>query len=288
VTAWLTAWTSEPVIGASLLIAAGLYGAGIRTLWRRAGYGKGVRPWQAASFALGIAVLIVALLSPLAELSEQLLSAHMTQHELLMLVAAPLLVFGQPLLVWLWALPVQWRDRTGRAVHTRGVAALWGWLTAPLVVFAIHGAALWIWHLPALYQAALEHEPVHALQHVCFLLAATLFWWGMMYGRYGRLGYGVAVTYVFLTVMHTGLLGALMVMAPSLWYPDYAGPAAQAHADPLADQQLAGLIMWIPSGVILMVLGLALFAAWMGQSAKRTAIAEAATGGLKPAPTRVD
>jgi mono/diheme cytochrome c family protein len=112
--------------------------------------------------------------------------------------------------------------------------------------------------------------------HVCFLLTACLFWWALIHGRYGRLGYGAAVLFVFATAVHSGALGALMTFAPRAWYPLYAHRSAAAGHDPLQDQQLAGLIMWIPFGVVFLVLALALFAAWLGESERRAAIASRA------------
>ncbi len=260
--------TGEPFIAATLAAAALLYAAGLHALWRRAGSGRGVRPWRAASFAGGTLVLAAALLTPLSEAAETRLSWHMIQHELIMLAAAPLLVFGRPLFVSLWSLPASWRRTIARAFGARPIASGWHIATQPLTAFLIYAGILWTWHLPALYQAALEHEVIHAAQHASFLAAACLFWWGMVYGRYGRIGYGVAVVFVFLTVLHSGLLGALMTVAPAPWYPAYANVGT---ADPLADQQLAGLIMWVPSGLVLIALGLALFAAWLADSVRRTA-----------------
>src|SRR5581483_4946509 len=167
----------DEAVAAGLIVAsAALYAAGLRVLWRRAGRGQGVRKWQAASFAAGLFVLSAALLSPLSERAERLLSAHMTQHELLMLVAAPLVVFGRPLFVWMWALPVRGRDAAGRLVRTRAVSRGWRTLTAPLTAASLHALALWGWHAPRLYQAALHSEAVHALEHLCFFLTAVLFW----------------------------------------------------------------------------------------------------------------
>jgi putative membrane protein len=262
----------EPATTLLLAVSSLWYGAGLWALWSSAGRGHGVKGWQALCFALGTVVLAVALLPPLSEQAEALLSAHMTQHELLMLVAAPLLAFAHPLYVWFWAFPAGWRARAGRVFNAPPLAGAWRATTAPLTVFVLHGLALWIWHVPALYQAALQNEEIHALQHLCFFLTAALFWWGMVAGRYGRIGYGVSVLYVFLTAVHSAGLGALITIAPSLWYPDYAAPAAAHHVDALADQQLAGLLMWIPFGVILIVLGLALFAAWLGESERRVTL----------------
>ena len=256
-------------VAAPLAAMAGLYGAGVTRLWRRAGTGKGVPVWNAACFATGWTVAAVALLSPIARLSEILFSVHMTQHTLLMLVAAPLMAFGQPLLACMWTLPDERRERVVAALrHPRTVSA-WRAITAPLTAFLLQAIALWIWHVPRLYAAALHDDAVHAVQHLSFLLTASMFWWAMVHGRYGRRGYGLAVVYVFLTAVHSGALGALLTFAPFPWYGDYVTRGAAHRVDALGDQQLAGLLMWIPAGVVFMVLGLALFAAWMGEAERR-------------------
>jgi cytochrome c oxidase assembly factor CtaG/cytochrome c2 len=265
----VTRWTWEPVTIVLLALSMAWYAIGLRSLWRRAGTGRGVRRWEASAFALGLLTLALALLSPLAWLSERLFSAHMTQHEILMLVAAPLLVFGRPLQVFLWAFAPVRRERIG--AWTRGpiVASTWHAVTGPVAVFALHAVAIWLWHVPFLYEAALADPAVHALQHVSFVVTAALFWWGMVNGRYGRIGYGAAVLYIFLTAIHTSVLGALLTIAPSLWYPSYAAAAGTWQLNALADQQLAGLIMWVPSGVIFIVFGLGLLAGWLGESERR-------------------
>jgi cytochrome c oxidase assembly factor CtaG len=262
-------WEWEPFVIWPLAASAVLYAIGLRRLWARAGVGSGVARWQAACFAAGWLTMIVALDSPVAWLSEILFSVHMAQHTLLMLVAAPLLAFSQPLLVWAWALRPRSRTLAIRSVRRRPMLAAWHAMTSPLTVFLLQAAALWLWHIPSWYEAALRQPVLHAVQHLRFVLAASLFWWAMAYGRYGRRGYGLAVLYVFLTAIHSTVLGALRTTAPSVWYQVYGLPARQWHLDALADQQLAGLLMWIPAGVIFVVLGLALFAAWLGESERR-------------------
>lgn len=216
------------------------------------------------AFLTGWLVLVVSLLSPIATWSEQWFSVHMTQHELLMLVAAPLITLGRPLVPMMWALPAAWRrGMKGGA----GLSPLWSRLTAPVAVFVLHAAALWVWHLPPLYQAAVLDDRVHALQHVMFTGTACLFWWGLTRGRYGRLGYGAAVFYVFATALHSGGLGALITFAAAPLYPLYT--QRSPGVDPLVDQQLAGLIMWIPAGLVMMIFGLALLSAWLGESERR-------------------
>lgn len=270
-------WTWDPLLGPVLASMACVYMAGLLRLWNRAGADQGVRRWEAGAFALGWLALFVALVSPLHALGGVLFSAHMAQHELLMLVAAPLLVLGRPLLVFFWSLPPAGREAVGSWIRSRWVSAGWRGATGPLTVWVLHALALWVWHVPALYQAALTSEAVHWLQHASFLGTAALFWWVLIHGRYGRLGYGLSVLYVFTTSMHSGVLGALLTFAPSLWYPLYAERTSGWGLSPLEDQQLAGLVMWVPAGVIFIFLGLGLFAAWLGESERRVALTRTET-----------
>ena len=263
--AWIE-WTWEPLTVALLIASAIVYARGVRVLWRRIGKGGGIRWWEAGAFALGLLSLAAALLSPVSWLSGVLFSMHMTQHEILMLVSAPLLVFGRRLLAFLWAFSSSARERIASWIRRPSLARTWRRLTSPAAAFVLHGLALWIWHVPTLYEAALASE---AVQHVSFVATAVLFWWGMVHGRYGRIGYGVGVLYVFLTAVHSSILGALLAISPRVWYRTHASAAADWRLDPLEDQQLAGLLMWVPSGVIFIVFGLALFAAWLGESERR-------------------
>ncbi len=266
---WELAWSWEPGVIIPLVLTAALYAFGSWRLRRRNPQRPGVNGWQLASFWAGWITLVVALDSPLHRLGEVLFSAHMTQHELLMVVAAPLLVFSKPLVASLFALPATWRRGLGALTKTRWFASGWNWITGPLTVWCVHGATIWVWHVPALYQATLDNEFIHAVQHICFLGTALLFWWTLVHGRYGRIGYGVAFVYVFTTALHTSILGALMTFTERVWYPLYDGRTAAWQLSPLQDQQLGGLIMWIPSGIVFLVVGLALFAAWLGESERR-------------------
>jgi putative membrane protein len=225
--------------------------------------------WEPLAFAVGWGALVLSILPPLDSLSLQFFSVHMIQHELMMLVGAPLLIFGRPLQRCVAGLPTRSRHLAARTLQSRAMSSTWRALTAPLVAWALHGLAIWLWHLPALYDAAVGNEGIHTLQHAMFVGTSALFWWGMLYGRYGRAGYGAAVFYVFLTVVHTGILGAMVTLAPTPLYPFYSARAAAHGIDVLVDQQRAGLLMWIPAGLVMTVLGLALFAAWLGESERR-------------------
>jgi putative membrane protein len=259
----ITWWTADPLAIGTCLSSSALYVLGVSRLWKSGGIGHGIRRWEVLCFALGELTLLLALVSPIDRLSDLLFSAHMTQHEIIMVVSPPLFVLGRPGVAFAWA-----HGGLGR-VSSRIVA----W-TSPFVALLAHTVVVWLWHVPSLFEAALESEAVHAVQHFTFFATAMLFWWAVVRGRYGRLGYGLAAAFVFATAMHTSILGALLTIAGRVWYPLNAVRATSAGVDPLEDQQLAGLVMWVPAGVVLGLAALALFAAWLGEAGRRVAQAE--------------
>jgi putative membrane protein len=258
-------WNPDPWVLVPLALSALLYAAGRAALALR-GRAGAIRRYEALAFAAGLATLVVALVSPVDRLSERLFSVHMGQHELLMLVAAPLVVVGRPLVPFLYALPARWQPGVLALARRPAVLRAWALLTAPLVAIVVHAVTRWAWHLPVLFDAALAHPALHAVQHLSFFLTAVFFWWSVVHGRYGRAGYGVSVLAVFVTVAHTGLLAAIITLAPAPLYDTYA---RRLGARALADQQVAGLLMWVPAGTLLAAVGLALFAAWLGESSRR-------------------
>ena len=260
------AWSFEPLVVTSLAISALLFVFGLYRLWHEAPKRKAIRTWEALCFAGGWLALFVALVSPMHAWGRVLFSAHMTQHEVLMLVAAPLLVLGRPLIAFLWALPVNWSRRIGNLGKIGPVSGIWRTLTIPLVAWLVHAIALWMWHIPRLFEAVLHNETVHTAQHLSFLISALLFWWALIHGPQGAMGYGAAVLYLFTTSIHSGVLGALITIAGSVWYPSYVGLTSSWGLTPLEDQQLGGLIMWIPAGLVYVIAGLALFAGWLREA----------------------
>ncbi len=252
-------------IGFLLMIGA-LYALGTARLRAR---GAHQRSFEPIAFGIGWLTLIVSILPPLDAWAIVRFSAHMVQHELMMLVGAPLVMFGRPVPVWLAALPRPWSARAAKILQSSATRGAWNGVTAPVVAWALHGGAIWLWHLPALYDAAVENEAIHLVEHSMFVGTAIVFWWGMLYGRYGRAGYGAAVFYVFTTAVHTGILGAIVTFARAPLYSAYLAPAASHGIDALGDQQVAGLIMWVPAGLVLTTLGIALFAAWLGEAERR-------------------
>jgi putative membrane protein len=254
-------WSLEPWLLWLLGLAALLYAVGVARLWRRAGFGRGVGGWQAGAFAAGWSMLLVALVSPLDALGTRLFSAHMVQHELLMVAAAPLLVLARPLGAWTWALAPRHRHWVGRATHWPWLAAAWTALTRAPAAWALHALALWLWHVPPLFDAALHSEGLHILQHASFLATALLFWWTVLGGDPRSRGHGgLALLSLFTTMVHTGALGALLALAPTPWYAVYVASAPALGFNPLEDQQLGGLIMWVPGGIAYLLAGLALTA----------------------------
>lgn len=262
-------WEFDPVVVAPLLLSLFLYGLGLARLWQRAGPGRGVSFVHAALFAGGLLTLAGALVSPLHEYGEHLFLAHMVEHELLMAVAAPLLALSRPLGTFLHAFPRSWRLALVAGAQARPLASAWHWLTRPLVATVLHGIAIWVWHIPALLEATIESGLMHRLQHVSFLVTALFFWWAII--RRPVKDYGLGAAHVFATMVHTGFLGALLTLAPRVFYPLQTVDAPQFGLTPLEDQQLAGLFMWVPGGAIYLAAGLWLIGRWLAWS------------GLKPA-----
>jgi putative membrane protein len=253
-----SAWEFDPGVVIPLLASAFLYARGARrhrTLTAR----------EKTFFWCGWSMLAVALVSPLHPTGEVLFSAHMIQHEILMLVAAPLMVLSRPLVTFLWALPFEWRRGLGRWSKTGYVRRTWCFITEPFTAWWIHAIAIWAWHAPFLFQLTLTSELAHTAQHLSFFLSALLFWWALLY-THGRLAYGAAVFYVFTTAVHTSILGALLTFAPHVWYPTYNSTTQAWGLTPLQDQQIGGLVMWVPAGLVYLAAGLALFAAWLKES----------------------
>jgi cytochrome c oxidase assembly factor CtaG len=261
------AWEWNPAVTAPLAIVALLYALGVARLWGSAGTGRGVRRIDAVAFAGGWLTLVGALVSPLHALGGALFAAHMAQHELLMVVAAPLLVLGRPVIALLWGLPRAVRRSIGVWAGEPHLRATWRTISRPTVAWLIHTIALAVWHLPALYDATVVDGVAHAAQHASFLGTALLFWWAVL--NPGREGYGVAVGTMFATSIVTGAIGALLAFAPAIWYQVYVATTGPWGLTPLEDQQLGGIIMWIPGGVSYLVAGIALFGLWLRQSSRR-------------------
>ena len=258
-----TAWSWEPASVLLLALSALLYARGSHLLARRTTHAAPTRRRDVLLFWCGWTLLALALVSPLHALGGALFSVHMVQHELLVALAAPLLVAARPAAAMLWALPRAPRAGVGVAARGRAVRAGWRLATHPLVAFVVQAAVLWGWHLPGPYQATLRSEVVHALQHASFLVAAGLFWWSVLHARPSSGGAGAAVASLFGTTIHTGALGALLTLTDRPWYPSYGRSAWAWGLTPLEDQQLAGLVMWIPACLAYVIAALWIARRWL-------------------------
>jgi putative membrane protein len=247
-----SAWNWDPLILLSILVPAWLYLHGVRSLWEKAGIGRGVSVRHLVAFFAGLLALFAALISPLDALAVTLFSAHMVQHLLLIMVAAPLLVLGAPPAAQAWAIPSPWRVRLGRWWHQqKRLRFAWRGITKPGFVWFVHALAVTIWHIPLFYQAALESEFVHFLEHASFFFTALLFWLVVFRnGSRGQLNYGLSLLFVFTMMMYQGVLGALITFSRSAWYPLYEESTAAWGLTLLEDQQLAGAIMWVPGNFV--------------------------------------
>lgn len=273
-------WTDDLGVILPLYASAGLYLVGLRRLWRRAGIGRGIRFWQAGCFWAGWVVLALALLSPLHWLSERLFVAHMVEHEVMMLIAAPLFVVARPIGAWLWAVPQAARRAAGRLARQGWFARLWRAATHPAGASGLHAAALWGWHIPGAFTAALDHPALHWLQHLSFLASALLFWWALLQGRDRAHAAGAGVLWLFLTAMHSSALGILLTLSRSPWIPLQSAIAGDWGLTPLEDQQLAGLVMWVPAGIVYTAVALALAGRWIATSSARAPRPADAWGGI--------
>jgi putative membrane protein len=255
-------WTFDPWVVGPLLAVGVAYLVGAWALRRRTTIGHPARITGAAAFGLGWLTLAGALLSPLHWLGEHLFTFHMIEHEIVMAVSAPLLIAARPIGTMLWALPRRVRVAAGRMLRRSSVVTAWDWLSSGGNATVLHGIAIWAWHAPLLFDAAVTDVAMHRLQHLSFLLTALLFWWSVLY----RSNPGLAAWHLFVTMMHTSILGALMALAPKVLYQAQTATALEWGLTPLQDQQLAGLIMWIPAGTVYAGAAMALTAIWIRKS----------------------
>lgn len=248
----LTTWHRHPsvLLGATILAVA--YVAALRFRWTP-------RAW---CYGAGVIVLLVALLSPLHTLGEQyLFSAHMLQHLLLLLIVPPLLLLGLP------------PAAIARIVRLPGVGALEQVLGRPVIAWTIGIGAMWLWHLPVLYNAALAYERLHIVEHLALLISAAIFWWPLFaLESYARLHPLAALLYLFAAMIASGVLGMILTFAAPGLYPAYLSPTDAPGILPLlrgiwgltppVDQQLGGLLMWVPGSFAYLAAIVALLTRW--------------------------
>ncbi len=273
----VTQWSVRLEIIALLFAATLLYCWGLRPPGRRR---VRIGPIGGASFFLGLAVVSVALMSPLDSLGPTIFSAHMIQHLLLMVVAAPLVVLGRPLLTITSGPPASIRRAASRLERTGAARLLRKGMDNVVLVGILQVLVLWAWHLPDLYQSALDDEGVHAFEHATFFFAALLFW-RLVLSRKLRPMYPVRVLLVFLTGLQSAALGALITLAGRRLYESQSLGSEIWSLTPLEDQVLAGIIMWVIPGILYFVVMIALLLRWFRQMDASTSTARGARGAAR-------
>lgn len=259
-------WTLDPLVTLLLAAALLLFLVGRARLQQRSNVAR-QRPWL---FVGGWAVLTLALVSPLHQAGERSFTLHMIEHELIMLVATLLLAASHAGGVLAWGLPAPLR-RTLAGSWKSPLASLWRGLTEPITATVIQAVVMWMWHAPALFDRALDNQAWHVAQHLSFVFASLIFWSSMLNPRRG--GYLLSAACLFLTSLVEGALGALMALSTSPWYAAYAAMGVSGIGlDPTTDQQLAGLVMWIPGGLVHGAAALALLYRWLSTAEERHAL----------------
>jgi putative membrane protein len=254
----LTRWTFDPSVLAGLLALAGVY-------WL---YTRGPRAWtdaeprrRDACFAGAVLLAVLSLESPLDFVADRyLFSAHMVQHLLLLLAVAPLLALSAP---------------AALAADLRAHLPRWLWRVGvhPVAVFVVFVGDLWVWHAPALYELTLHSEAIHVLEHLSFVATATAFWWLAFGAGETALPVLARIGFVFLAGIPNTLLGAVITFAPAVLYPSYQlaleqpglgrALAAQYGVTALGDQELGGLLMWVPGGFVYLLAIIAILVTWL-------------------------
>ena len=258
-------WTFDPWVTVPLALLLILFLVGQARLSSRSNVAR-PRAWL---FLGGWAVLALSLVSPLHEGGEVSFTLHMIEHELIMLVATLLLAASHAGGVLAWGLPVAVRQSLG-GQWKAPLVAIWRRLTEPVTATAIQAAVMWLWHAPSLFDRTLQSQGWHVAQHMSFILASLLFWTAMLNPRRG--GYLLSAACLFATSLIGGALGALMALSDSPWYSSYAAmDLSGIGLDPTTDQQLAGLLMWVPGGLVHGAVAVALLYRWLSNTGERNA-----------------
>jgi cytochrome c oxidase assembly factor CtaG len=270
-TFWLTHWNLAPSILLGALLAVGLYLYALGPYRHRFYPDTSVQRGQTLAFLLGVAIMLLALISPLDELGDEyLFSAHMLQHLCLTTFGPPLLLLGIP----------EWMP--AHLLTRRPLFLILKALTWAPAAFLLYNADFLLWHIPSFYNATLENETIHICEHITFVLTGLLSWWPILSptARLPRLSLGGQILYIFLMGMPAVLLGAGLTFAQPLYAPYLAAPLLWGISHAL-DQQLGGLFMWVPVNLFYIVVMSVLFLRWMLRQEALQGAAERESESLK-------
>jgi cytochrome c oxidase assembly factor CtaG len=249
-------WTFAPIVLVALIGYVVVYVVRWRTV-RREGGARAASGWRLTSWCAGVFVLFLALISPIDRLGEQLATMHMVQHLLIADIAPILLTLG--LTRWLL------RPAT-RRIHRIERKA--GPFAHPAFGVVAYVGAMWLWHVPAMYDAALRHGGIHVLEHLSFAAAGLLYWWHLLSPIRSRLRLGGMgpVAYMFSTKMLVGFLGIVLAFSPTLLFDFYGTTGHRWGLSPLDDQHVAGLVMALEQSIVMGIALAWLFARMLAES----------------------
>ncbi len=256
---WLTQWNLEPSILIGTALITGLYLYAIGPYRKRRFPEEPVRSIKTLAFLSGMAIMFLALVSPLDELGDSyLFSAQMLQHLFLTVVGPPLLLLGTP--EWL----------VNQALSNKIIFRITKVLTYPVVAFVLFNVDFWLWHAPPLYNATLENLTIHIIEHLTFIFFGLCYWWPIFSPskKLPALPIGGQILYLFLSGMPSVLLGAGLTFTLPLYAPYIAAPRVWGISA-ATDQQLGGLIMWVPVSIFYIVIMSILFIRWMLQQEEK-------------------
>ncbi|MEX1021524.1 MAG: cytochrome c oxidase assembly protein [Dehalococcoidia bacterium] len=283
---WWLAWNLDPQYLIPVVLLAFLY---VRGLARWEGRSREHSPWRTASYLGGLLLLVLIYESPLDPLGEHHFSMHMVQHSIAMMIVPPLIYLGAPTTPILRGLPKGFRQAVvAPALNHPLTRRVWGFLTYPVMAIALFVGLQWGWHLiPGWYDAALNSDAIHDAQHITLLAVAMLFWWNIVdpKPRRSRISMGLRILYFYGAMLPKHFLAAMITFAPEPFYPTYERVELILPGTPLSDQQLAGLLMWIPFGeaINLTVAGI-IFAVWWRHSEAQHRAEEARRDAVLGAP----
>ncbi len=231
--------------------------------------------WRSLSFFGGVLLIVLAVETPLDALAERHFAFHMVQHELLMMVAVPMILLGAPTTPMLLGLPSVVRKRVvAPLARTSAVRALYSGLTHPVFAILVSTAVIVVWHLvPGLYVAALKNGRIHELEHASFVLSALLAWWPVIDPRplHARLTYPARIAYLLALSTPRAFIAAFIAFSDEVLYIDWYGAVEPVFEITLAqDQLIAGLLMWLPSQMLFLAAMAVTFFTWFAASEANT------------------
>jgi putative membrane protein len=257
-------WQWEPTALAGLLALSGAYALAVGPLRRRRGWGPMPSLTRQIAFHVGTLGVLLALNSPLDPVADRyLFSAHMVQHIILTYIAPPLWLLGLP--VWL----------VNRLAAGRSAQRILAALTQPVTAFLIFNGVMWAWHIPSAYDAALENQGLHIVEHLMFMAAAVIGWWpivGKLPPTQQALSLPGRVAYLFGSVLSCTALAALITFSPGRLYPFYGDAPLLWGLTPMLDQQIGGLAMWLPTDIIFVTCLAFVFNRWLSAPPDRSEV----------------